>query len=239
MLHIEGIAKSFGGLQALVDVTVSFDRGEFAGLIGPNGSGKTTLLNCITGIYRPDAGTIRFGNVEMSGLRPHKIFQLGIGRTFQISKVFNRLSVKQNLRIPALTEGQLDRKAIDVRTQEILATIRMERMADAPAESLSGGQKKLLEIGMIMMTDPQFLLLDEPFGGVHPELKSQLEGYLCDLHRRGKTIILISHEMPSVFRICERLVVLDRGVLITQGSPDEIRADERVINAYLGGNYEA
>ncbi|UCF95542.1 MAG: ATP-binding cassette domain-containing protein [Desulfobacterales bacterium] len=174
----------------------------------------------------------------MSGLRPHKIFQLGIGRTFQISKVFNRLSVKQNLSIPALTEGRLDRGAIDARTRDILVTLRIDHLADTTAESLSGGQKKLLEIGMIMMTDPQFLLLDEPFGGVHPELKSRLEGYLCELHRSGKTIILISHEMPSVFRICERLVVLDRGTLITQGSPDEIRADERVINAYLGGNYE-
>ena len=239
MLHLEGIVKNFGGLQALADVTVSFDRGEFVGLIGPNGSGKTTLLNCITGIYRPDAGTIRFGRAVMSGLRPHKIFQLGIGRTFQISKVFNRLSVRQNLSIPALTEGRLDRKAIDDRTREILATIRMAHLMDAPAESLSGGQKKLLEIGMIMMTDPQFLLLDEPFGGVHPELKNQLEDYLCTLHRSGKTIILISHEMPSVFRICERLVVLDRGALITQGKPDSIRADERVISAYLGGNYEA
>jgi ABC-type branched-subunit amino acid transport system ATPase component len=239
MLHIVGIAKNFGGLQALADVTVSFERGEFVGLIGPNGSGKTTLINCITGIYRPDAGTIRFGNAEMSRLRPHKIFQLGIGRTFQISKVFNRLSVKQNLSIPALTEGRLDRETIDARRREILITIRMDHLADTPAESLSGGQKKLLEIGMIMMTDPQFLLLDEPFGGVHPELKTQLEDYLCELHRSGKTIILISHEMPSVFRICERLVVLDRGVLITEGSPDQIRADERVINAYLGGNNEA
>ena len=118
MLQIEGIVKNFGGLQALADVTVSFGRGEFVGLIGPNGSGKTTLLNCITGIYRPDAGTIRFGNAEMSGLRPHKIFQLGIGRTFQISKVFNRLSVRQNLSIPALTERRLDREAIDARTRK-------------------------------------------------------------------------------------------------------------------------
>ena len=239
MLQILGVVKNFGGLQALADVTVSFDHGEFVGLIGPNGSGKTTLLNCITGIYRPDAGTIRYGTADISGLRPHKIFQLGIGRTFQISKVFNRLSVKQNLSIPALTEGRLDRAAIDVRTRDILETIRMDHLANTSAENLSGGQKKLLEIGMIMMTDPQFLLLDEPFGGVHPELKNQLEGYLCELHRSGKTIILISHEMPSVFRICERLVVLDRGVLITQGSPDEIRSDERVINAYLGGNNEA
>ena len=238
MLYLEGIVKNFGGLQALADVTVSFSRGEFIGLIGPNGSGKTTLLNCITGIHRPDVGTIRFGKAEISKMRPHQIFQLGIGRTFQISKVFNRLSVNQNLSIPAFSEGRLDPEGISARAHEILVTIRMEHLADDPAERLSGGQKKLLEIGMIMMTDPQFLLLDEPFGGVHPELKSQLEDYLCELHRLGKTIILISHEMPSVFRICKRLVVLDRGALITQGSPDEIRADERVINAYLGGHYE-
>ncbi len=238
MLHIEGIVKDFGGLRALADVTVSFDQGEFVGLIGPNGSGKTTLLNCITGIYTPDAGTIRFGNAVMSKLRPHLIFRLGIGRTFQISKVFNRLSVVQNLSIPALTEGRLERRAIGARTGEILEKINLAHLAHTLAGRLSGGQKKLLEIGMIMMTDPQFLLLDEPFGGVHPELKSQLEDYLVSLHRSGKTIILISHEMPSVFRICERLVVLDHGALITQGAPEAVRADERVISAYLGGNYE-
>ncbi len=238
MLHIEGIVKDFGGLRALADVTVSFDQGEFVGLIGPNGSGKTTLLNCITGIYTPDAGTVRFGNAVMTKLRPHRIFRLGIGRTFQISKVFNRLSVVQNLSIPALTEGRLERRAIGARAGEILEKINLAHLAHTSAGRLSGGQKKLLEIGMIMMTDPQFLLLDEPFGGVHPELKSQLEDYLVSLHRSGKTIILISHEMPSVFRICERLVVLDHGALITQGAPEAVRADERVISAYLGGNYE-
>jgi len=239
MLYIEGIVKDFGGLRALADVTVSFDKGEFVGLIGPNGSGKTTLLNCITGIYTPDAGTIRFGKTVMTKLRPHMIFRLGIGRTFQISKVFNRLSVVQNLSIPALTEGRLERKAIGARAKEILEKINMAHLAHTSAGRLSGGQKKLLEIGMIMMTDPQFLLLDEPFGGVHPELKSQLEDYLVSLHSSGKTIILISHEMPSVFRICERLVVLDHGALVTQGTPDAVRADERVVSAYLGGNYEA
>ena len=136
MLYLEGIDKNFGGLQALADVTVSFGCGEFVGLIGPNGSGKTTLLNCITGIYRPDVGTIRFGKTQISKLRPHQIFQLGIGRTFQISKVFNRLSVNQNLRIPALTEGRLDHEAIAARAHEILVTIRMAHLADAPAERL-------------------------------------------------------------------------------------------------------
>ena len=239
MLHIEGIVKDFGGLRALSNVTVSVDRGEFVGLIGPNGSGKTTLLNCISGIYTPDAGTIRFEGTVISKLGPHRICRLGIGRTFQISKVFNRLSVLQNLSIPALTQGHITRKIIAARAAEILEAIQLEHLTHTPAASLSGGQKKLLEIGMIMMTDPHYLLLDEPFGGVHPELKSQLETYLIELHRSGKSVILISHEMPSVFRICERLVVLDHGELITEGSPEAVRNDERVINAYLGGSYEA
>jgi ABC-type branched-subunit amino acid transport system ATPase component len=144
----------------------------------------------------------------------------------------------QNLSVPALTEGRLDRKNIYSRAKEILKTIKLDHLGYAPAEKLSGGQKKLLEIGMIMMTDPQFLLLDEPFGGIHPELKNQLEDYLVALHRSGKTIILISHEMPSVFRICKRLVVLDHGVLITQGNPEMVRADDRVVHAYLGGYNE-
>jgi len=238
MLRLEGVIKDFGGLRALSHVTVSVDRGEFVGLIGPNGSGKTTLLNCISGIYAPDAGTIDFEDTVISKLRPHRICRLGIGRTFQISKVFNRLSVLQNLSIPALTQGHMKRKAIAARAAEILAAIRLDHLIHTPAASLSGGQKKLLEIGMIMMTNPRYLLLDEPFGGVHPELKNQLEAYLVELHRAGKTVILISHEMPSVFRICERLIVLDRGELITEGAPEAVRNDERVINAYLGGRRE-
>ena len=238
MLDLDGITKNFGGLRALSNVTVSFDPGEFVGLIGPNGSGKTTLLNCISGIYTPDEGTIRFQNTIISRFRPHLIYQLGIGRTFQISKVFNRLSVLQNLSIPALTEGRMSQKAIVARASEILEAITLDHLIHTPAASLSGGQKKLLEIGMIMMTNPRFLLLDEPFGGVHPELKSQLENYLVELHRSGKTIILISHEMPAVFRICERLIVLDQGAVVTQGTPETVRADDRVINAYLGGGSE-
>jgi ABC-type branched-subunit amino acid transport system ATPase component len=237
-LVVDHVTKNFGGLQALSSVSVSLSRGEFIGLIGPNGSGKTTLLNCITGLYRPDAGAIRLGEETISHLPPHRIYRRGIGRTFQISKVFNRLTVIDNLRIPALTEGRLKRHEVNDRSREILKQITLEHHARTNAENLSGGQKKLLELGMIMMTDPQFLLLDEPFGGVHPELKSQLEEYLCRLNREGKTIVLVSHEMPSVFKICRRLVVLDHGILVTDGTPEAVRSDERVINAYLGGNYD-
>jgi len=238
ILDINRVTKNFGGLKALSDVSVSFARGEFAGLVGPNGSGKTTLLNCISGLYSPDTGSIQLKSKSITGLAPHRIYRLGLGRTFQISKVFNRLNVIDNLRIPALTEGKLNRQEIRKRSLEILKQIKLDNLTHSTAENLSGGQRKLLELGMVMMTDPQILLLDEPFGGVHPELKSELEDYLCQLNRNGKTIILVSHEMPSVFKICQRLVVLDHGILLTEGSPESVRADERVINAYLGGSYE-
>ncbi len=238
MLRIEGVTKNFGGLQALSRVSMAFASGEFVGLIGPNGSGKTTLINCISGLYRPDAGCVRFGRETISHLSPHRIYRLGIGRTFQIAKVFNRLTVLENLRIPALTGGRLRRREVEARSREILEQVALAQHALVNAESLSGGQQKLLEIGMVMMTDPEILLLDEPFAGVHPELKTRLEGYLRRLNREGKTIILVSHEMASVFRMCQRLVVLDHGVLLADGPPEAVRSDERVISAYLGGRRE-
>jgi branched-chain amino acid transport system ATP-binding protein len=235
ILTIQALSKSFGGLQALSDVTVSFASGEFTGLVGPNGSGKTTLLNCISGLYRPDSGAIEFEGKKISGLPAYRISRMGVGRTFQVSKVFNRLSVADNLKIPALAEGRFGARALENRASEILKQIKLEHLGRSNAENLSGGQRKLLELGMLLMTEPQVLLLDEPFGGVHPELKSELEEYLLLLNRGGKTIILVSHEMPSVFRICRRLVVLDRGTLLTDGQPEYVRSNERVINAYLGG----
>jgi ABC-type branched-subunit amino acid transport system ATPase component len=239
MLRIEGVSKNFGGLQALSRVSMAFAPGEFVGLIGPNGSGKTTLINCVSGLYRPDTGCVRFGQETISHLSPHRIYRLGIGRTFQIAKVFNRLTVLQNLWIPALTEGKLRCREVEARSRDILEQIALAQHAHVEAGSLSGGQQKLLELGMVMMTDPEFLLLDEPFAGVHPELKTRLEGYLRRLNRGGKTIILVSHEMASVFRMCQRLVVLDHGAVLTDGPPEAVRSDERVISAYLGGNHAA
>lgn len=235
IMTIQALSKSFGGLQALSNVNVSFESGEFTGLVGPNGSGKTTLLNCISGLYSPDKGEIEFSGRRISSLPAHRICKLGIGRTFQVSKVFNRLTVADNLKIPALAEGRLSARELHNRASEILKQIKIEHLSRSNAENLSGGQRKLLELGMLLMTDPELLLLDEPFGGVHPELKSELEDYLLLLNRSGKTIILVSHEMPSVFKICRRLVVLDRGLLLTEGNPEAVRSDERVINAYLGG----
>lgn len=235
MLRVSHVYKKFGGLQALDGAGIDLSAGDFVGLIGPNGSGKTTLINCITGLLKPDQGAIRFENTTITGWKPHRIFQCGIGRSFQISKVFNRLSVLQNLQVPAFTEGRLTVTRINTRAREILEDINLTDLLALPAGKLSGGQRKLLEIGMIMMTDPKLLLLDEPFGGIHPELKSRLEQYLLRLNRRGKTILLVSHEMTSVFRMCRRLVVLHQGRVIADGAPGAVRNEEKVIRAYLGG----
>lgn len=240
MLEIDNVHMSFGGLRALGGVSLSVKSGDFVGLIGPNGSGKTSLINCISGLYRPDSGHIRLDNRIITNTSPHRVYHLGIGRTFQVTKVFRRLTVLENLMIPALTERKLSYQAIKDRAKDVLTEINLVGEAKLSAGMLSGGQQKLLEIGMVMITEPRVLLLDEPFGGVHPELKTQLNDYLSEINANGRTIILVSHEMTSVFQICRRLAVLDRGVLIADGSPEEIRSDERVIKAYLGGgNREA
>ena len=237
MLYLEHVKKIFGGNEALSDVSFTINQSDFVGLIGPNGSGKTTLINCISGLLVPTSGKIRFENRSIIGLSPPKIYRMGIGRTFQISKVFGRLSVYDNLRIPSITIGKTDEREIRRKSESILSSLHLESYADVTANSLSGGQKKLLELGMIMMSEPQILLLDEPFGGVHPELKKQFENYLSQLNSSGKTIILVSHEMSTVFRICPRLVVLDRGVVVADGSPSEIQSNDRVVKAYLGGKH--
>jgi len=235
MLTISNVCKKFGGLQALDGAGFALSGGEFIGLIGPNGSGKTTLINCITGMLKPDKGEIRYGGTDITGWKPHQIFHFGLGRTFQISKVFNRLSVLENLQVPAFTEGRLLLRDINARARDILEEIRLAELTALPAGKLSGGQRKLLELGMVMMTNPELILLDEPFGGIHPELKTRLEHYLLRLNEKGKTILLVSHEMTSVFRMCRRLTVLHHGRVIADGSPEAVRNDEKVIHAYLGG----
>ena len=234
MLTVNDMHKRFGGNLVLQGASLEVDTGEFVGLIGPNGSGKTTLLNCISGMLKPERGEIVYDGDNIAGLPPHRVSLMGVGRTFQITKVFRRLTLLENLKVPALARGDKDDDALFDRAMDTLREIKLEHMATEPAMSLSGGQQKLLEVGIIMMTEPGLLLLDEPFGGVHPELKLQLEEYLKRLNQSGKTVILISHEMSSVFRMCQRLVVLYNGSVIAQGSPGEVSANPQVIEAYLG-----
>ena len=231
-LKIKNISKKFGGLTALENVSLDIDKGELVGLIGPNGSGKTTLLNCISGIYRVDEGSIHYKDELISNLKPHQIVQKGISRNFQVSRIFKKLSVLQNM---LLTVYHMKRGS-DPKTKalNLLEFVGILHLKDDLAGTLSGGQKKLLEFARMLMADPELFLLDEPFAGVHPLLKKELTDHVKDLNKEEKTFIIVSHDIPTTLGLCEKAIALDEGKIISVGSPEEIRNDPKVIEAYLG-----
>ncbi len=233
-LEISGLIKRFGGLTALNSVDLSIGQGELVGLIGPNGSGKTTLLNIVSGYYPADGGTIRHSGTSVLGKAPHQLARQGIGRSFQITKLFKRLTVLENMLVAGLSDGTTSRAAATERAMGLLADLRLERLAHERAASLSGGQGKLLEFARVMMLEPEIILLDEPFGGVHPELKRFMHERIAAWNAAGVTIILISHDMGSIFELCARVVTLSYGDIICDGTPDETRNDPAVLDAYLG-----
>ena len=239
-LEIRNLTKRFGGIVALNGVSLRFDKSEIVGLIGPNGSGKTTLVNTIGGIYRPEKGHIFFNGSEISKMKPHQVARLGIGRTFQVTRAFRRMTVTENLLVPGLALApQLGRRTWLERSREVLDFLTMDHLRDDYARSLSGGQQKLLELGQVMMTDPDIILLDEPFAGVHPRLMETIFGYIKALHEEGKAFIIVSHDMDSIFTLSQRLVVLSYGDVIADGDPEDVKQDEVVIEAYLGEEEEA
>lgn len=234
LLTVRDVEKHFGGLTALQGLSFEVRRGEILGLIGVNGSGKTTIMNCISGLYRADAGSIRLDGIELIGRAPHRIAGLGVGRTFQVPKVFRRMTLVDNLLIPVLGEREADAELED-RARGILASLSLGELEHNYADELSGGQQKLLELGRLMMFDPPLILLDEPFAGVNPTLCNFIAERLLDLQRKGISFVLVSHDMASVARLCDRVMVLDNGRKIAEGSLDEVRRDPLVIEAYLGG----
>ncbi|WP_137389511.1 ABC transporter ATP-binding protein [Rhodoligotrophos defluvii] len=233
-LAIRGLTKRFGGLVALNAIDLHIAPGELVGLIGPNGSGKTTLLNVISGYYAADAGEVRYDGRMILGLAPHQLARLGIGRSFQVTKVFRRLTVLENMLVSGLADWRVSRPTAAERAMAILEDFQLTRLAHEPAATLSGGQAKLLEFARIMMLTPQLILLDEPFGGVHPELKSFMYQKIRDWNGNGITVILISHDMGSIFGLSRRVVTLSYGDIICDGTPEETRADKAVLEAYLG-----
>ncbi|WP_046862558.1 ABC transporter ATP-binding protein [Microvirga massiliensis] len=238
-LTVSGLRKQFGGLVALDHIDLTVDRGELVGLIGPNGSGKTTLLNIVGGYYAPSAGSVYFEGQRIDGVAPSRLARLGIGRSFQVTKVFRRLSVLENMQVSALTDWKVSRNQARDLALEALDSLNLSRLAQERAGRLSGGQAKLLEFGRIMMLKPKLVLLDEPFGGVHPELKRFMYDTIRAWNARGVTIILISHDMGSIFGLCRRVITLSYGEIIADGDPETVRNHPAVLEAYLGDHHAA
>lgn len=234
-LEIRSLVKNFGGIQALNSVSLTISGSQIVGLIGPNGSGKTTMINTIGGIHKPTDGDIYFNGHSIGYLKPNQVVRHGIGRTFQVTRAFRRMTVMENLLVPALaTRPEKGRKAWVARAREVLDFLTMDHLRDDYARSLSGGQQKLLELGQLLMTDPELLMLDEPFAGVHPKLMEKIFDYITTIHAQGKAFLIVSHDMDSIFTLSQRLVVLSYGDLIADGDPDVVKIDEAVIEAYLG-----
>lgn len=234
MLKIINLTKRFGGIVAVNNVSLKIAKGTIMGLIGPNGAGKTTLMNLISGLIKPDSGKILLKNKNLTKMEPHQIAQLGISRTFQLTRVFNEMTVLENLIGIAYTRFK-DLDFIIKKSMALLELLELTRLKDEFAVNLSGGQQKLLEIGRACVTDPELLLLDEPFVGVHPKLKMVMIKFIQHLKKeKGVTILLISHDMKTVVELCDEVVAMNEGRLIARGSPKEIQKNKEVIEAYLG-----
>ena len=242
LLRAEGVAKAFGGVQALQDCTVEVEQGTIAGLIGPNGSGKTTLFNIMTGYERVDSGDVYLGGRKITNQRPQRVFALGMGRTFQLTRIFPRLTVLENMLVAAQHGGRrirnpLARAGGHTERQRAIELLEFTGIADhagALADTLSYGQRKLLELSYVLVADPAIVLLDEPAGGVNPSLIQHLAGRIRELNAAGKTFLIVEHNMDFMMGLCGHVTVLDYGTVVASGPPAIIRSDPRVLDAYLG-----
>jgi ABC-type branched-subunit amino acid transport system ATPase component len=245
ILQVSDIRKSYGGIRALDGCSMTFEEGAINGLIGPNGSGKTTLFNVISGYETADAGRVTLRGKDITNARPDRVFELGIGRTFQVTRIFPRLTVMENLHVASQRRGFLAQlrswKSAEERTRagEVLDFVGLSRLADEPAGGLSYGQQKLLEFAFIMIASPSVMLLDEPAGEVNPTLLRGLADRIRALNKTGVTFVIVEHDMEFVMGLCDRVSVMHQGCALTAGAPDEVRANPDVLEAYLGSDMKA
>jgi branched-chain amino acid transport system ATP-binding protein len=230
LLEVKDLTKSFGGLVAVNNVSFEVEKGSIRALIGPNGSGKTTVFNLITSILSPDNGSIFFNGKDITKFKPHQIAQIGIGRTFQLTKPFNRLTVTQNLLVASPFSDE--DKSME-KVEELLDFLELMRLREEEAWNLSYGQMKLLELARVLMFDPDILLLDEPTAGVNPVLKEEILAKLRELNQRGKTFLIIEHDMKTIGDFCETAIVLIDGEKCLESAPCDLRNHEVVRKAYF------
>ena len=250
-LRVEGLHKQFGGITAVDGATFSVEEGSLTGLIGPNGAGKSTTFNCITGVHEATAGNVYFQGEEITSEQPPDIVQRGLVRTFQIARELGEMTVLENVMLaPDGQQGESITRSVlpgtrgrvveaerDLREQawETLEFFELDHLATEYAGNLSGGQRKLLELARALMTDPDVLLLDEPFAGVNPTLEEKLLDRIHDLREQGLTFLLVEHDMDLIMQNCEHVIVMHQGRVLDEGSPERIKNNEEVIEAYLGG----
>ncbi len=243
LLEAHDVSRSFGGLQALAGCSLLVERGSITGLIGPNGSGKTTLFNVITGYIKADTGRVSFEGKDITNARPNAVFALGIGRTFQMTRIFARISVVENMLVATqreeswlrgLTRSKSSKSELD-NAMEWLDFVGLARLAHLPAGALSYGQRKLLELAYVLVADPDVILLDEPAGGVNLTLINEIGEKIRSLNAAGKTFLIVEHNMEFVMNLCDTVTVMHQGCNLVTGRPDEVRSNPLVLDAYLGG----
>ena len=253
-LRVEGLRRTFGGIVAVDDASFEVEEGSLTGLIGPNGAGKSTTFNCVTGVHETTAGSIYFQGEDITGLSPDTVANRGLIRTFQIARELEEMTVLENMMLaPKGQRGQslwrsvlpFARRSIIEQEEEVLDEcwemlefFEIDHLAHEYAGNLSGGQRKLLELARALLTDPSMLLLDEPFAGVNPSLEKRLLEHIHELREEGYTFLIVEHDMDLIMQNCEHIIVMHQGKVLTEGSPADIKSDEQVIEAYLGGEVE-